>query len=412
MRRITGSLLLALLAGCGAESDTSVEATPAGSYLYVWSGDEDEKDSDFLAIVDADPNSPRYGATVATLPVGDTALMPHHSEYESPPDHQLFLNGWKAGKSFVADLTDPLKPRLGGRFAGLGGYTYPHSFARLDNGHRLATFQSSSPQYGPLGGLVEIDAKGGFVRGTPSKTADMPDDLNWPYSLAVDTARNLVITTSSDMGMPPWDQWQLHDTRHVQLWGLEDLSLKATLSLPEAPAGGRNHLWPAEPRLLEDGTVMVNTFACGLYRLTGLDGDTPAAEWVYSFPGGTDLSDMCAVPVVIDHYWVQTAAAINGLIVLDMTDPAEPREVSRLELPHEFHMPHWLAADRSSDRLILTGDSNSWALMLRFDAKTGKLAIDEKFRDPDTKRLGARFDRTDWPHGKTGKAIIHGAVFR
>lgn len=406
------ALAAALLLGCSERdgAEQPAEAAP-GSYLYVWSGDADEKDSDFLAVVDARESSETYGNVVATIPVGAKATMPHHVEYESPADQMLFVNGWKAGHSFVIDLRDPLHPKLASQFKGAGGYSYPHSFARLPNGNVLAVFQSVGTRYAPPGGLVELDTKGRFVRATPSATPDIPDSLNWPYSLAVDPALDRVITTSTDMGMPPFEQWQTHDTNHVQIWSLSGRKLLATVALPKAPEG-RRHIWPAEPRVLADGSVYVNSFTCGLYRLTGIATSAPKAEWVYSFPGGTAFHDMCAVPVVSGRYWVQTVAGLPGLIVLDTSNPAKPVEVSRLKLGGRFPMPHWLAADRSSDRLVLTGDSNSWALMLKLDPNSGALSIDERFRDRASGRLGAHFDRQKWPHGATGKAIVHGAVFR
>ena len=33
----------------------------ASAYLAAWSGDADREDSDFLAILDVNPDSPRYG---------------------------------------------------------------------------------------------------------------------------------------------------------------------------------------------------------------------------------------------------------------------------------------------------------------------------------------------------------------
>jgi hypothetical protein len=69
----------------------------------------------------------------------------------------------------------------------------------------------------------------------------------------------------------------------VQIWRLNDLRLLATVDLP-APSSGKSNLNPAEPRLLPDGSVYVNTFNCGLFRLTGLEGTTPKAESVWEFP--------------------------------------------------------------------------------------------------------------------------------
>ena len=45
-------------------------------------------------------------------------------------------------------------------FTRAGGYSYPHSFARIPGGHVLATFQSIGDKYAPPGGLVELDEGG------------------------------------------------------------------------------------------------------------------------------------------------------------------------------------------------------------------------------------------------------------
>jgi hypothetical protein len=121
--------------------------------------------------------------------------------------------------------------------------------------------------------------------------------------------------------------------------------------------------------------------------------------------------DMCAVPVVYGKYWIQTVGAINGLVVLDASDPAHPREVSRLSLPPNFHMPHWIAADRSTGRVVATGARDSWVLMLKFDDQTGQLSIDKAFGGRSTEEPGVQFDRAEWPHGRSGKALVHGTVF-
>lgn len=400
-----------LAAACAASLGVPAAAAPdappptrSNAYLYVWAGDADEKDSDFLAVVDADASSATYGQVVATAPVGAKATMPHHIEYETPPGGMLFANGWKAGHSFVFDLSDPLRPRLAADFKSAAGYTFPHSFARLPNGNVVATFQSIGPKYAPPGGLVELDSSGAAVRSTPSTTPDFPDQINWPYSLAVDAAADRIVTTSTDMGMGPG--WKSPPTSHVQIWSISDLKLLSSLALPSSGKGD-HHVWPAEPRLLADGTVYVNTFTCGLYRIDGIRTDKPVAKFVHAFPGGTSEHDMCAVPIVFGKYWIQTVGALNGLVVLDVSDPGRPVEVSRFAVPAGFHMPHWLAADRSTGRLALTGASDSWVLMLKFDDKTGRLSLDPSFG----RGGGISFDRAAWPHGQTGKAVVHGTVF-
>jgi hypothetical protein len=49
--------------------------------LYVWTGDQARAASDFLAVIDFDEDSPRYGKVIRTVPVpgpGGAGNEPHH----------------------------------------------------------------------------------------------------------------------------------------------------------------------------------------------------------------------------------------------------------------------------------------------------------------------------------------------
>jgi hypothetical protein len=155
--------------------------------------------------------------------------------------------------------------------------------------------------------------------------------------------------------------------------------------------------------------MYVNTFACGLYRITGIDGAEPRAELVHSFPAAPDAA--CAVPAIVGHYWVQTVAALPGLVALDIRDPAKPVEVSRLMLPKPFAMPHWLAADAAGDRVVLTGDDMGYVVVVNVDPRTGALALDERFRDERTGAVGVSLDGRAWPQGAVQHAHVHGTLF-
>lgn len=420
------SLILVTVALCftwiSRADDT--KATPpefeGSSYLFVWAGDASRQSTDFLAVIDANPSSPNYGRIVRTVPVDATGIMPHHTEYEFPHDNMLIANGWVAGRTFIFDLSQPLKPRLAGQFQDRAGYCFPHSFVRLPNGHVLATFQSHGEGYAPGGGLVELEENGSVVRSASAVDSAVDKDLIWPYSLALVPQRDLAVSTSTPMGMPDWAKlpagsWPLKKinqqvTAQVQIWRVSDLHLLSTVSLPP-DSDGKHNQWPAEPRLLPDGSVYVNTFSCGLFRMKDVNGPRPSAELVYAFPGGDSEHTMCSVPVVIGHYWIQTVAALPGLIALDVSHPEKPVEVSRLTLDPHFPMPHWLAADRKGNRLVVTGDGESWVLLARFDPDKGTLSLEQSFREAGETVPGISFDRQEWPHGKGGRAIVHGALF-
>ena len=403
------------------EKQTTNAASQGSSYIFVWAGDAAHKSTDFLAVIDAQPSSPDYGRIVATAPIGESGTQPHHTEYEFPADNILFADGWVAGQTFIFDLNDPLKPRVVGSFKDRAGYTFPHSYVRLSNGNLLGTFQSHSVGYAPGGGLVEVTEKGDVVRTSSAVDPAVDKDLIWPYSLDVDSKKDLVITSSTPMGWPDWKpmpagSWplkQVNDqvTSQVQLWRLSDLKLLKTITLTDPH--GKHNLYPAEPRVLPDGSIYVNTFSCGLYLVKDVTTQQASAQQVFTFPGGDggSMGNICSVPVIAGHYLVQTVGALPGLIVLDISNPAKPVEVSRLVLDHQFMMPHWLAADRKSSRLVLTGDDQNWLLVLLLDPATGALTIDESFHEPGSTTPGISFNRADWPHGKNGPAVVHGALF-
>jgi hypothetical protein len=50
-------------------------------------------------------------------------------------------------------------------------------------------------------------------------------------------------------------------------------------------------------------------------------------------------------------------------------------------------------------------------VVARFDAATGRLAMDERFREEGATGPGFRMDDKTWPHGGAAKGVPHGAVF-
>jgi hypothetical protein len=421
-RRLVAAIAIPAL--IAAPRATAQSAAAGSKYLFVWTGDGARTVSDFLVVLDADPASGAYGHVVASLPVGAVGTMPHHTEYEFPADGMLLANGWASSRTFLIDLRTPTAPKLAGSFGSVGAYSFPHSFARLPNGHLLGTFQGAGRAYAPPGGLVELDEHGKLVRGVSTAGMGITDTLAWPYSLAVDAKRDRVITTNTTMPIPKWlkapqGSWRKGRvdsivTSQVQIWRTSDLKLLKTLALPKPPGRGRfadssANLFPAEPRVLPDGSFYVNTFLCGLYHLTGVDGPAARATFVHSFPIAADK--YCAVPAIVGHYWIQTDMALPGLIALDISNPDVPIEVSRLVLASRFAMPHWLASDPKANRVVLTGDDMGYVAIVNVDPRTGALSLDQKFRDEKSGTAGVNLSGRTWPHGAVKNAYVHGTLF-
>ena len=395
-----GLLLISLLLGC----TLNVVAGKNHSYLFAWCGDVDKTASDFLAVIDADPASPDYGQVVATAPTGVAGSVPHHTEVEMPAGGLLMANGFEAGRTWVFDLREPLKPRIVASFGDLDGYMHPHTYFRLPNGNVLATFQYHGG-HGPKaegGGLLEIDNDGHVLRSGSAEKGVAAGELIRPYSVELLAAADRIVSTNTAM----------HDmdgkSRTAQVWQFSSLRVLRTLTLTPGPRGDEQY-YPGEPRLLEDGkSLLVHTFSCGLYLMRGVESDNPSIRFVYGFPGGD-----CGVPLRIAHWWLQTVPETHSLTVLDISDPEKPREVSRVTFD-AGQKPHWVAADSTGMRIVLNSDENSpdhRLFIVNFDPRSGSAKIDESFRDHGSDRPGVSMDGKSWPHGFHGNAYAHGTVF-
>ncbi|MBA3271277.1 MAG: hypothetical protein H0T71_12285, partial [Acidobacteria bacterium] len=264
MRRVLFSALLIWCSACRGASSSS--------YLFLWAGDAEHKASDFLAVIDANPTSPRYGTIVASIPTGMPGSHPHHTELEMPAGGHLLANGFGAGRSWLFDLTEPVKPRLLTAFDDLAGYSHPHTYIRLANGNVLATFQyqslaqpaasNAAPEamHGAAhgvapasigraaGGLVEMDERGTVVRSGAARDDAIQNRWIYPYSVLPLPAIDRAISTTTDM-----DEGNTKATSEwLQFWRLSDLTLLRSMALKPGPRGNEHQL-TGEPRLLADG---------------------------------------------------------------------------------------------------------------------------------------------------------------
>lgn len=399
---------IALAAALATGMCVPASAAATAHYLFVWTADQAKQGNDFLAVIDADPQSPTYGRLVSGVGTDIKSTRIHHTEYEMPDSGMLFANDHDPNQSVVFDLREPLKPKVAARFQSLGGYGMPHSFLRLPNGNVLASFQfadhgghtdHSVMMNGKTGGLVEIDDNGKLVRAVSNADPALPDDGLLPYSLAILPKIDRVLVTNSPMQDP-----YLLSSNTYQLFRLSDLKLLGTHRLDPGPTGNGN-VAPEEARVAADGSVYVQTLSCGVQRITGLDTATPKARLVHKFPG-----DFCGVPTIIGHYLVQSVPTYNGFAVLDIAHPEQVREVSRLTISDTFS-PHWTGWDAKAKRLVVTsGKKGDRLYLLKLDQTSGALSIDEAFRDTDGK-IGFSFASRTWPHGWSGEGTPHGAVF-
>ena len=430
MRRLIFVTLVASTIACTTPA-------PVGSYLFVWAGDKERKASDFLGVIDATPGSPKYGAIVASIPVGESGTFPHHTEQVMPANDHLLANAFGAGKSWLFDLSEPTAPKILTSFGEKTGFTHPHSYVRLPNGEVLTTFQygagqpvspehdhamagskdpasisknpasvgkdpASIPKPAPLtGGLVWMTERGDVIRSASAK--DPSSQYLYPYHVLPLPGIDRAVSTTTDMddgNKPATSEW-------IQVWRLSDLKLLKTLALEAGPRGDE-HKFTGELRLLPDGkSVYVHTFSCGLYLVRDLDKEVPRTAFVKSFAG-----DNCGVPVVTGHFWLQPVPKEHALVSLDISDPEHPREAGRVAFGDD-EGPHWASIDATGRRVVVNsaGSKPNRLYIVDVDPNTGTLAIDARFKDAGAAGPGVSLTGKAWPHGFGGVAAPHGTVF-
>ncbi len=390
-----------LFAACSASGPA-----PAGAsrYLYVWAGtgNDTTKGIDMITVLDADPASPRYGAVLAAITADSNGRMPHHTELEAPAQGPLFVNDYSGDESFLVNFSTPGSPKLTRKLASVPGGRRLHSFQRLANGHVLATVQFGDGSVpGNPGGLAEFDAGGNLLRTSWSRDSTFPGARIRTYAPAVVAQLDRVVTTSAPMDTE-------RTANVIQVWRLSDLRLLKTLAVPVTP-GDSTHLNPFEARTLADGTVLMNSYTCGLFRISNLAGE-PQIERVLKL---SDLPKVgCSVPVLSGHFLLMPIAYAHRYATIDISDPSHPREVASFPTDTTF-FPHWASPDPGSDRVVLTdqGDGVPMVKIVHFDRSTGRLSWDSTFKDSGATTPGVSYHKDRWPNGVTGMAMPHGAVF-
>jgi hypothetical protein len=410
----------------------SVLATPSSSrptdavspYVLAFAGDKDEKNSDFFAVIDVRPDSPTKGKVVATLPIGMASSMPHHLEYVLPEKGKLlFANAHHHEMTMLVDTSNALSPKLVKSMRPPAPLRFGHDFARVGNGKVLAGFlrsEGSSPASGDTlvpgnhGGLAEYSEDGKLLRTASAAVAGSEEPIH-PYAIVPMLDIDRIVTTSAPM-------MEDFNADVVQVWRYSDLKLLRTIPVPHGKRADGSALpgaarYPFGPRLLSDGSILMNSYGCGFYRLTEVASSEPKLTNVYTIqvpepekPGGT--RGACSIPVIKGHFWIMPVGRAHTVIVLDISDPARPKEASRLNFRQDFN-PHWAALDPISDRVVLGAElgGEQGMYVLRFDQRKGVLTFDKRIGVAGGEPGYIDLEDQKWPHGDTGPAWAHAALF-
>lgn len=426
--------LFALVSSCAPRADDSIAATPGSPYLLLFAGDRDARDSDFLLVIDVDPNSPKRGQPIASVPIGHKMSMPHHMEYAVPPKGEpVFMNAHDHELSMIVDIAHPKKPFVAKTFRPPAPFRFPHDYTRTPGGTRLVGFlrsdgASPDPQDKTLpgnhGGIAEYRVDGSLIRTVSAAVPGFTKPIR-PYAFALLPDIDRFVVTSAPMMEQSWADV-------IQIYRYSDFKLLHTIALPPGTDRGGRLIAGSQaagfgPRVLGDGTVFLNSYGCAFYHLTAIASEKPVLKVVHALDtrkatNRGKIKGACGIPLHLGRYWLQPVGGLQEVVVLDIADPDAPKEVYRLSTPADFN-PHWLAQDPIGNRLILGAEfgGEHGFFMLRFDKQTGRLGFDHSFQGDQRsgmlsflqpRRAGyISLDKTEWPHGRTGPAWGHAALF-
>lgn len=413
---------------------STIKLSGASPYMLLLVGDQDEQDEDFIAVINVDPASPTRGQPIGSTPIGHKASMVHHMEYIAPPKGEpIFMNGHHHELSMIVDFSDPANPKISGTFKPPAPLRFPHDYARTQSGTRLVGFlrsegASSDPgermSPGNHGGIAEYSMQGDLIRSASAAAPGYSKAIR-PYAFAQLPEIDRITVTSAPMMEQSWaDVIQIYRYSDFKL--LHTLDLEVGVDYEGNPVEGLNGAAFGQ-HVLEDGSIFLNSYGCNFYNLTAVETDTPQLDLVYSLE--TDPADnpsqirgACGIPLLIGQYWIQPLGKKKQVVVLDISEPASPKEVFRFDTPEGF-APHWLGKDPAGNRLILGAElgGEQGFYMLRFDERSGRIEFDPDFADYRSdspfnffrsKSVGyISLDREQWPHGPTGTAWGHAAVF-
>jgi hypothetical protein len=426
------ALLLSACAGRRAND------APYEPYLLVWAGDADRRDADFLAVVNANPSSRKYGNVIATVPVRSEGNEPHELNDGFRYDGRVFASALLSNKIFIFDVRDPEAPRLGG-VTDLGGRRYwaPRGIASLPNGRLAVACPDRSGHLGlprevtgAPGGLVELDANGRVVREVSAGSEDSRGYVVAPSGVAYAPAARSLVTTSHAHGYAASARGEPTVGITVQVWRTPELRLRRTIALEAGPRGEEN-LGPLTVRAMRARPVAyVNTHEGGaLYVSDSIGIDDPAFRLALDFGAGSLPVGAAITPN--DRFYVTALSGRHQVVSLDVADPLRPRVVSTVRLDRDPDAraggrpraggPGGLAMASDGSRVAVAGytvdvpsyrrDGDRRLHLLRLDTETGELRVDTAFRDEVTDEVGVDFNRTRWPHGATGAARPRGLLF-
>ena len=338
--RLTACLVLSMLALAAPPANAETCLSPyvkrldrPEKYLYLFCVDADEKDNDFVAVIDVDPDSASHGTITYTLDLGTKGNETHHWGYTDDRT-RIWAGGLQSSRIWLIDVaSDPARPRIEKilddvpRSTGLSG---PHTYYALP-GRMLLTFLGAADGGLPAG-LAEFTNDGQYIR-----TIGNPSDAPYGYDLAVKPERNRMITSSFTPPRnyrKPLSQMDLKDFgSEMVVW---DFKVRKPLQVAKAGLAPLEVRWSLKPGADYGFTNCALDNSLWMFKGKG-DGSIP-----YEFK---KVAETAALPADLrqspdDRYLFVSCFGGNEIQQWDVSEPERPRLFSSVSPGVQPNMMH------------------------------------------------------------------------
>jgi hypothetical protein len=327
--------------------------------LYVWAGDQARVAPDFLAVVDFDEDSPRYGKVIRTVPVpgqGSSGNEPHHCHL-SADKNTLACGGLLAllrgqNSIFFFDVSKARYPRF--LFSTTGTLSnITDDFLPLKEGGFLVT-QMGSHTGGTPGRVAEFDARLRLVGEWP---VDPPEhDFN-PHGISARPDLNLMVTSdfmmpASSLNVVPGDPLL---RGIIRVWDFRSRSIVRTIVIPSALGTMDVKLIPSDRQGraftagMFDGLVYLVDTANGTAKVV-FDCENIVPHVEVPIRGG--MTQLLAMPRSGDRLIFASFQA-GQVGMLDVSDPEHPVQTGIVNLGIDAG-PHMIALTDDEERLVVS----------------------------------------------------------
>lgn len=389
---------------------------------------------DYLAVVDADPDSKTYSQVVHRLKMPKVGDELHHfgwnicsSCHGMPGDRRyLIVPGLKSNRIHVIDAKDPLSLKIHKVIepeeVAKAGYSAPHTVHCLSTGEIMISMLGDAKGNGP-GGFLLLDDKFD-VKGRWEKDAK---GMNFNYDFWYQPRHNVMV--SSEWAAPKTfgpgpnfdDVAAGKYGQRIHLWDWKERKIRQSFDLGAAAI-------PLEVRFAHDPAKGFGFVGAALSSVMwrfapSADGKTWTAEKAVElapikndkFPGGAVPALISDFVLSMDDKFMYVSAWLHGeLRQYDISDPTKPKLAGTVKLgglgsdaKHKGKPltggPQMLQLSLDGKRLYVTnslystwdnvfypdlGQQGSWLVQIDCDTGRGGMKVNDKFlvdfgKEPD-----------------------------